>query len=221
MPAQEEKRNYAIERVTDFSSPLCARCLLILEQSISANIRLPRARLMGLLNTGSYRLYALRLANEAAGMALLYFSAGLPFVLLDYVAIDPDRRNQGLGSAFLRALADLIRQESPSANWLILEIDDDREGPEEERAHSRRRMEFYGRLGAQLLANVPYRFPSAQENSVPMRLMVYRLRPGAALSVEDVGAAIEDTFLHVHGRTGDDELLTWIRRHKPSFLELK
>lgn len=225
MPAQQESQNYVTERVTDFRSPRFDLCLLILEQSISADARLPRSRLMGLLSGNGYRLYALglrkELGNEVAGAALLYFSADLPFVLLDYIAIDAERRNQGLGSAFFRALVELISREKPGADWLILEVDDDREGPEESRATSRRRMEFYRRLGARLLANLPYRFPCADGNFLPMRLMAHRLRLGAALSVADISAAIEDTFLHIHGRNSGDELLGWFRANRPEFLDFK
>ena len=220
MHGREESRNYVTERVTDFNSPLFARGLSLLEQSIAAHAQLPRARLIKLLSGRDYRLYALRLRDEVAGVALLYFSPGGPFVLLDYIAVHSDRRNQGLGSAFFRALVEVILREKPSADWLIFEVDDDREGPEEKSAQSRRRIEYYRRLGAHLLANVPYRFPSVHGMPVPMRLMAYRLGPGAKLSPADVEAFIEDAFLHVHGRTSDDELLSWFRAHKPAFLEL-
>jgi ribosomal protein S18 acetylase RimI-like enzyme len=221
MHGQEESWDYVTECVTDFNSPLFDRSLLLLEQSISGYAQLPRVRLMKLLSGHNYRLYTLRFRDEVAGVALLYFSPGLPFVLLDYIAIHSDRRNQGLGSAFFRMLTELMPREKPSADWLIFEVDDDREGPEEKRAESRRRIEFYRRLGADLLANVPYRFPSAHGMPVPMRLMVYRLRPGAKLSPADIGAAIADTFVHVHGRTSDDDLLGWFRTHKPASLDLE
>ncbi len=220
MHALQDSQDYVTEWVRDFDSPLFDRNLSLLEQSISARAQLPRTRLMKLLSGGDYRLYTLRFRDEVAGVALLYFSPGLPFVLLDYIAIHSDRRNQGLGSAFFRALVKGILREKPSADWLIFEVDDDREGPQEKRAQSRRRIEFYRRLGAHLLANVPYRFPSAQGMPVAMRLMVYRLRPRAELSPADVGAAIEDTFIQVHGRTSDDELLSWFRTHKPASLDL-
>lgn len=225
MPVQQERQNYVAERVTDFRSPLFDRCLLVLEQSILADARLPGSRLMALLGGNDYRLYAFRLRSEAgieaAGAAFVYFSADLPFVLLDYIAIDAERRNQGLGSAFFRALVELVSREKPSADWLILEVDDDREGSEKSRATSGRRIEFYRRLGAQLLTNLPYRFPCAHGNFLPMRLMAYRLRPGATLSVGDITAAIEDTFLHVHGRNSGDELLNWFKANRPAFLEFK
>ena len=225
MPAQQESSNYATERVTDFRSPVFDRCLLILEESIPADARLPSSRLMDLLAGNAYQLWCFRRASElgdgVAGAALLYFSTDLPFVLLDYLAIDAARRNQGLGSAFFRGLASRISTEKPGADWLILEVDDDREGSEEHRATSRRRMEFYRRLGAQLLANLPYRFPCADGDFLPMRLMVHRLRPEARLSLGGITAAIEETFLHIHARNSGDELLAWFRASRPAFLEFK
>ena len=220
MPAEQESANFT-EGVSDFQSALFEQCLLILEQSIQADARLPRSRLVGLLEGHSYRLYACRQQNEVCGAALVYFSADLAFVLLDYLAIDATRRNQGLGSAFFRALADLISREKPGADWLILEAEDDREGSEENRATALRRIEFYRRLGAQLIVNLPYRFPCADGDFLPMRLMARRLRPGATLSVADITAAMEDTFLHIHGRKREDDLLTWFRANRPTYLDLR
>lgn len=217
----DESQDYRTEQVTDFDSPLFERCLDILEQSIAVNEQLPRSRLRKLLSGGDYRLYALRDRNGIAGAASLYFSASTPFVLLDYLAIHPDWRNQGLGSAFFRKLTDVARRENSKANWLLLEVDAVPEDSASQSEDNRRRIEFYRRLGAQLLANVPYRFPSPSGVAVPMRLMVLQLRAGARLSATDVQAAIEDSFRQVHGRKDEDELLVWFRAHMPDVLILE
>ena len=221
MNVQHESQNHVIERVTDFDSRPFAHSLSLLEQSMSAEARLPHARMMKLLSGNDYRLYILRLRDQVVGVALLYFSTALPFVLLDYFAIHAERRSRGLGSTFFQGLVELIRRQKPGADWLILEVDDDRKGPDQERAAGRRRIEFYRRLGAHLLVNVPYRFPSHHGRPVPMRLMAYRLRAEAILSPADLGADIKDSFAHVHGRAGDDELLRWFNAHKPASLDLE
>jgi GNAT superfamily N-acetyltransferase len=218
---RDESQDCRIEQVTDFDSPLFELCLGVLEQSIEANEQLSRSRLRKLLSGGDYRLYALRDRNGIAGAASLYFSASTAFVLLDYLAIHPERRNQGLGSVFFRELTNAVRRENPEANWLILEVDDERENPDGKYVANRRRIEFYRRLGAQLLANVPYRFPSPSGVAVPMRLMVYRLQAGATLYPTDVRAMIEDSFRQVHGRRDEDELLVWFKAHMPDVLILE
>ena len=217
----DESQECRTQPVTDFDSPLFELCLGVLEQSIAANEQLSRSRLRKLLSGDDYRLYALRGRNEVAGAASLYFSSSTPFVVLDYLAIHPERRNQGLGSVFFRELTDAVRRENPEANWLILEVDDEGEKLDGKYVENRRRIEFYRRLGAQLLANVPYRFPSPSGVAVPMRLMVYRLQAGATLSASDLRAAIEDSFRQVHGRRDEDELLVWFRAHMPDVLILE
>lgn len=216
----DESHHFRTEQVTDFDSPLFERCLDILEQSIAVNEQLPRSRLRKLLSEDDYRLYALRDRNGIAGAASLYFSASTPFVLLDYLAIHPERRNQGLGSAFFRELTNAVRQKKPETNWLILEVDAVPDSASQSEGN-RRRIEFYRRLGAQLLANVPYRFPSPSGVAVPMRLMVFQLRAGATLYPADVRAMIEDSFRQVHGRRDEDELLAWFKAHMPDVLILE
>jgi hypothetical protein len=120
-----------------------------------------------------------------------------------------------------REIAGLAANQNPPLDWLLLEVDDDREGDAQHRAICARRISFYRRLGARLLENVPYRFPSAFVSPVPMRLMVYGLRPNVTLSADDLKRAVADIFLNVHGRGEDDELLHWFHRNLPDEIKMK
>jgi GNAT superfamily N-acetyltransferase len=213
-------KSLELERVPSPSSPLFSVCLEILGDSIPASEQMPRERLTKLLARDEYRLYAFRSALEVAAFAMLYLSRIQPIVLLDYMAVRGDLRGQGIGSALFREVVTLARRERPTARLLLLEVDDDREGTDEERQTNQKRIEFYRRLGARLLANVPYRFPSAGAAPVPMRLMVLPLHPEAALSPFDLRLAIEDIFFEVHRRDANDPLLGWIIAQEPSELIL-
>lgn len=214
-------QNLVLERVPNSSSPLFAPCLAILADSIPADEQLPKQRLTKLLARDDYRLYALRRDSDVTGLAILYLSSIQAFALLDYMAVRADLRGQGIGSTLFREIVNVARRERRNADWLILEVDDDREGTEEVCQANRRRIEFYRRLGASLLANVPYRYPSANGVAVPMRLMVYPLRPEARLSPQDIRLAIADIFAEIHGRGRNDRLLAWILTHAPSVLVLE
>jgi GNAT superfamily N-acetyltransferase len=212
---------FALERVSSTASPLFSSCLRVLANSIPISEQLPEDRLIRLLAHDNYRLYALRDDLDVVAFATLYLSGTRPIALLDYMGVRRDLQGQGIGSAFFRMLVDIAHREEPTANWLMIEVDDDREGIDRERETNRRRIAFYRRLGAQLLENMPYRFPSTAGNPVPMRLMVFRLRPEATLSPAVLRLAIEDIFLRIHGRDAGDPLLGWIVAQEPAALRLE
>ena len=193
MPART-RLNQSLQRITDPSSPAFARCMQILVESMSVSVQLENARLLELLGGDDYRLYGLRVDDDIVAMAILYVPARKDFAWLDYMAVAPAHRGRGLGSGLFRQLLDTIATSRPAARHLILEVNDDR-------------IQFYRRLGAKLLANVEYFFPSPNGPAVSMRLMVCFLGGGRTLSPPAVSAAIEEIFIAIHRRKPDDPLL--------------
>lgn len=195
--------------------------MAIIQASIAENTQLPQARLEHLLAKGRYQLFAYANRQEAEGAALVYFAGQEQFAWLDYFAIRSELRGKGLGSALFREIAGLAANQTPPLDSLLLEVDDDREGDAQHQAICVRRISFYRGLGARLLENVPYRFPSAVVSPVPMRLMVCGLRPNVTLSADDLSRAVAYIFLNVHGRGEDDELLRWFHCNLPDEIEMK
>ena len=193
----------------------------VLCQAIPVPEQLGRARLRELTERDDYRLYALQLNDIVAGMAILYLPGRQDFAWLDYMATSPDERGRGLGSALFRGLLKIVTQERPAAGCLIFEVDDAGDELEPAGAINQRRIEFYRRLGARLLANLDYLFPSPNGPAVPMRLMVCCLRDDVRVSQETMGSAIEEIFVAIHGRAKSDPLLRSIVDHLPSELLLQ
>jgi GNAT superfamily N-acetyltransferase len=206
-------------RVTERSSRLFADSMAIIRRSISGNTQLPQERLEQLLTSGRYRLFAYVDGQEASGAALLYFAEHPGFVWLDYFAIRSDLRGQGLGGDLFRQIIAATARQNASPDWLLLEVDDDRDGDAQHQATCGRRIAFYRRLGARLLENVPYRFPSAFGEPVPMRLMAYPVRSGARLTEDELKGMVGEVFLNIHGRSQDDELLRWFGESMPKEIE--
>ena len=87
---------------------------------------------------GAYDCYGLFDGDEILGYAF-FVRLGNNY-LLDYLAIAKERRDEGLGSAFLRRLADGMKE----ANCMVVEVEDpDRAGDAESRAIRERRLQFY------------------------------------------------------------------------------
>ena len=207
-----------LERVPDLSSPLFRPCSEVLRKSIPSSEQLSDQRLTQLLARDDYRMYALLLNDAVAATAILYLPRAEDFVLLDYMAVRADLRNRGLGSMLFQEVVKTASRERPAASFLFFEVDDDRGVGDAAPSINRRRIEFYRRLGAKLLVNAEYVFPSSTGSGVPMRLMVYRLRPETELLQISVGRAVENIFREVHGRGKDDTLLRSIVDHLPSRL---
>lgn len=208
-------------RITDPSSSVFAASLEILRESISPSEQLGDEKLRRLLERDDYRMYSLVMNAAVAATAILYLPKAEPFAWLDYMAVRPELRGRGLGSLLFQELVKTATSEMPGASYLIFEVDDDRNDSTRLDSISRQRIEFYRRLGARLLSNAEYLFPSPTGPAVPMRLMVYRLRPGAELSQESLREALENIYQEIHGRKKDDPILRSTVDNLPSHLVLE
>jgi GNAT superfamily N-acetyltransferase len=208
-------------RVKDWNSRLYAEALAILREAIAPEAQLPEQRFSDLLGGGSYRLYAYAKADDVRGVALVYFSDDLRFAWLDYFAIRFDLRGLGLGSDLFREIVRVASKQSPQPDWLLFEVDDDCGGDLQRESDCKRRVEFYRRLGARVLENVRYKFPSAFAEPIRMRLMACQLLPDASLSPHDLSQVVKQVFLNIHGRGNDDDLLRWFQQNLPDSIEMK
>ncbi len=77
--------------------------------------------------------------------ALMYRPKEGRLVLLDYLAVEPESRNKGIGSAFLRRLKEYYRK---TADVLLIECERPKTAPDEMEA--RKRIRFYTQSGARL-----------------------------------------------------------------------
>ena len=220
MPSKSE-HEVTLKQVADSSSPLFELCLGILRESIPPSEQLGDRRLKKLLARDDYRIYALLLNETVAATAILYLPKTSRFVLLDYMGVRLDLRGRGVGSTLFRELVRITSRERPAAGYLIFEVDDDREDFSHADSVNHGRIDFYHRLGAQLLSNANYFFPSPTGPGVPMRLMVYQLHSETKLTRNTVSAAVENIFLEIHGRQKNDPLLRSILDHLPSHLILE
>jgi len=147
--------------------------------------------------------------GNVVGFALVQRLSGAGVFLLGYMAVAGERRGRGIGSTLLQYVArDLRRREN--AEGLLIEVEPPDEGPDDELDLRRRRIEFYRRHGAQVIAEAgSYRMPDLSgEGSLEMRLMWLALgTDGRMLSGQKLRDIIVSIYKDSYGRPEDDPLL--------------
>jgi ribosomal protein S18 acetylase RimI-like enzyme len=108
----------------------------------------------GLLD-GSRPCLAARKAGDLAGFAVYSVLGETRIAFLEYLAVRPELRNQGIGAQLLQEFKRRIGERVPSMRGIVFEVDppDDATGAEAQlRA---RRIAFYERNGATLVTELP------------------------------------------------------------------
>lgn len=102
----------------------------------------PLSNMEYLMDRGVYFCFTCREGGEQAGYA--FFSADGGAALLDYFAVDPSRRGQGVGSRFLTALKDA----GPDAPYFLIEVESvESAQTSQQREERERRIRFYRHCG--------------------------------------------------------------------------
>ena len=105
----------------------------------------PIALLEKMRSEGRYEPYALFQNGELTAYAF-YWTAGEPYVLLDYFAVVPERRNTGAGSQLLREMLDRF---CVNGHGVFGEVEIPDTGVAEVDELRQRRLNFYFRAGLQ------------------------------------------------------------------------
>ena len=102
----------------------------------------PLSNMLSLMADGLYRCYRAVEGDRPLGYALCTVDRGA--ALLDYFAVEPELRSQGIGGRFLRELKDL----DFGADYLLIEAESLASAADEAQTRERtRRLNFYHRCG--------------------------------------------------------------------------
>jgi|ERR1043165_1372523 GNAT superfamily N-acetyltransferase len=152
---------------------------------------------------GLNELFVATIENEVVFMALLWPLKDTEFILLDYMATKDTHQNQGIASAFMNEMRQVLKAKS---KYFIMEVENSEYGSnKEERA---RRISFYKRIGAKEMRDVRYVLPGLDGGTpTEMCLMVY---PDYELEVLP-GSIVKDLVVRIYrelyGRGTEDPLL--------------
>ncbi len=182
----------------DYSSPDDAAARAIYEASFPPSLRAPWSdlvdhrpdeRFMVLVDSADG-------GSSTVGIALIRRLGDTGMAFVRYLAVDPTRRDRGLGSQLVGHLREALR--SDGIDVLLLDVEQPLGAHAED---DRRRIAFYERCGLSLLDVPGYAPPEHGETGeiVPLFLMGEVLDDGAPLTGTRLDEAVWAVLLHRYG----------------------
>jgi GNAT superfamily N-acetyltransferase len=169
--------------------------MAIYEEAIPKSERKSAAQVAAMLRSPDYRCLGAFLAGRLIGFALAYRFRGERLALLEYMAVDPSHRSEGVGGQLFQAVLALFDAATP----LLLEVESDRE-PSEDQAQRAQRKRFYARLGCREIEGLTYVLPIG-EHPPAMSLLVHG---AAALDRATVSRWLILLYVEVYGCAESD-----------------
>ena len=175
--------------------------------SIAAREQKPEGWIADMIGAAEYRVWVAKAGGLVRGFSILFVPAAGGFALLEYMAVAPDRRNQGLGAELFRRTVEHAVTPGGRKLPVLLEIDSDREASSD-RAIRTRREGFYRRLGCLRIAGLHYLMPLAGEGTpAEMDLLVYSAEQLGGLGRSELRRWLETIYRDVYHRSPDDPRL--------------
>jgi ribosomal protein S18 acetylase RimI-like enzyme len=150
--------------------------------------------------------------KKVAGFAIALCLPNTDACLLEYMAIAPGHRNQGIGQYLFQQV---LAHPELAGRFLLAEVDSDKL-PCPDRADRTRRKAFYSRLGCREIAGLNYHMPPVSTATPPpMDLLVHHPdRPGS-ISKAAVKAWLTACYTAVYAMPADDPRIAAMLRDLP------
>jgi GNAT superfamily N-acetyltransferase len=213
-----------IFKLTDWNSIEFECSLNIYKSSFPSNETRPIEKIAEMLKRDkNYQLFVLMKDNSVVGISLMYVFRTLGIGLLDYMAVKPDYKRQGLGKEIFKDTLEKFMSDTPDGIGLLMEIQREdapnlQKGEINVRKH---RLRFYSNMGAKILEGVNYLLPPIQHDFEPeqMYLMIKPVNQIDYLPKEYVLQYIETIYSTIYQYQAKD-LLDTISRELPNRIVL-
>jgi ribosomal protein S18 acetylase RimI-like enzyme len=183
------------------------RFVRIYEGSFPESERDDSGSLLASIEAGE-RVCHVALDGEAlVGLAVILPLQGPPVRYLEYLAVDAERRSQGIGGRIIGHLRERTRAEA--AEGIVFEVEPAENAAGTERALRERRIAMYRRHGATVVGCAPrYRAPDlAEEGTLPFTLMWLPAGGTAELRGTLLRECVTAILTQSYELAGDDPLL--------------
>jgi GNAT superfamily N-acetyltransferase len=155
-----------IKEITNYNSFEFKQSINIYKNSFPYNESRKVEDIVNMLkNDKNYHLIASINNNIVNGISLMYVFRSLNFGLLDYIAIAPSFRNQGIGKKIFNFTFEKLLSLNPDGIGLLMEIQKENSIDKLESIVRKNRIRFYNSLGVKLLEKVSYFLPPIHSES--------------------------------------------------------
>lgn len=195
-----------LRQVTDPQSRLFNEAFALYETSIPRGEQKTRDEILAGLGREDVRFWAFTRGSETLGMSILFADRAQNIMLLEYLAVSPAERSEGIGSALFTASYEASRFDA--ATQLLIEVDSEAEDVSEaERAIRLKRKQFYRRLSCREVQGFDYILPLEHYGPAPRMSLLVLGAPGDHLGTDDLRRALTTIYRDVYAQRADDPRL--------------
>jgi GNAT superfamily N-acetyltransferase len=192
-----------VEQLKSCGGPTFRELYEIYAASIAAREQKPEAWICAMVRAPEYRVWVMKDAG-VTGFSILFLPPAEGFALLEYMAVAPERRNQGLGSELFKQTVVPLP--------ILLEVDSDREASGDRQMRTRRQR-FYRRLGCVQISGLHYILPLPGQGPPPeMDLMMYSAEPLRQLPKTELERWLRTIYRDVYRCSSDDPRIVQMLR---------
>ena len=164
--------------------------------------RKPPETLHQMLASPHYRFWSTQRDQHLLAFAIVHISSVCDVVLLEYMAVHPAHRGQGLGRRLLQSL--LYETTLP----VLIEVESDTPASSEQSPRTKRK-QFYRSLGAREIAGLRYLMPQVSTGTPPpMDLLVVFPNPRQSLTKSSLLSWLTSLYTEVYAQSAADARLT-------------
>jgi GNAT superfamily N-acetyltransferase len=181
--------------------------------SIAVREQKPEAWICAMVRAPDHWVGVVKDTGHVKGFSILFLPPAERFALLEYMAVTPELRNRGLGSALFKQT--VVRAMTPQHGGLpiLLEVDSDREASADRELRTRRQ-QFYRRLGCVRVSGLHYILPLPGHGPAPeMDLMLYSAEPLRQLPKGDLERWLRTIYRDVYHCSFDDPRIVQMLRN--------
>jgi ribosomal protein S18 acetylase RimI-like enzyme len=200
------------QRLSSTDDPSFKEFYRIYANSIRVSEAKTEAQIAAMVDRTDYFVLLVKRPPAVVGFSVVYVPKDEPFCLIEYMAIDREYRNAGIGTNLFRNTVRTVHSERGDIP-ILLEVDSERE-PSNDRISRKARKQFYRKRGCLQVDGLSYRLPLLDQGAPPkMDLMIYSSRPGISIRKTELELWLRAIYQKVYSCSSHDPRIDQMLTH--------